>query len=318
MSTIDESLALVGDIGGTNSRFALARDGELLRETIRSVPTAMHASLVPAVAAFLREHGVRAGQGCIAIAGPVGGDDIRLTNSPWRFSIEAARGELGWRRLQVLNDFEAIGLALPHLRAQQLAQIGGDAPLAGRPRVALGPGTGYGATHVFDVDGRSVAIPTEGGHVSIAPSNAVELKLFEWLLDGGLQITCETLLSGPGLETIYRGLNVLRGGGAEPRRAADIQRAAVAGSDALCVETLQVFCELLGTAARDQALGTLARGGVFIAGGIVQRFVDFLRASNFRRRFEDSGTMSAVLKPIPVYVITEENPGLFGAAAQCR
>jgi len=310
--------ALVGDIGGTNSRFALARDGLLVAESIRSYSTATYGSLAPAVIDYLREQGVKARQGCVAIAGPVAGDEVRLTNSPWQFSIEQTCRELGWSRLQVLNDFEAVGLALPYLQPGQLAPIGPGIALEGHPRVALGPGTGYGATHVISVADRCIALPTEGGHVSIAPANAVELQLCQWLLDQNLQITCENLLSGPGLQHIYRALCAAHGADDRRLTAAEIHRGAIETGDGRCVQTLNVFCDLLGTAARDQALSTLARGGVYIAGGIVRRFIGFLRNSGFRQRFESSQTMHAVLKPIPVYVIKEEYPGLVGAAAQCR
>jgi glucokinase len=312
------SLALVGDIGGTNCRFALARDGALLRDTVTAYATAAHLSLADAVRDYLGEREVSVDRACIAIAGPVVGDRVHLTNYPWQFSIEQTRVELGLQRFRVLNDFEAVGLALPHLQSAQLQQIGGGAPLAGHPRVALGPGTGFGATHVINIDDRCIALPTEGGHISIAPSTALELKICQWLLERDSQIICEHLLSGPGLENIYRALATLQGDAAVHRSAAEIQHGAIDAADALCLEALTVFCELLGTAARDQALSCLARGGVYIAGGIVQRFIPFLRASRFRQRFEHSPTMHEVLAPIPVYVITEEFTGLVGAAAQCR
>ena len=310
--------ALVGDIGGTNSRFALARDGELIRASIESCATAKFPSLTHAALDYLQRQAVDVELGCIAIAGPVAGDRVHLTNHPWQFSIEQTRCELGLRQLRIVNDFQAIGLALPHLQPGQLEQIGGGKPIVGAPKVALGPGTGYGATHVIEVAGNNIALPTEGGHVSIAPSTLQELKLCQWLLEHDTQITCEHLLSGPGLETIYRALASWQGQADVRKAAAAIQHGAVETADRLCLEALTVFCELLGTAARDQALSCLARGGVYVAGGIVQRFIPFLRSSKFRQRFEFSPTMHDVLAPIPVYVVTEPFPGLVGAAAQCR
>lgn len=312
------SMALVGDIGGTNCRFALASDGVLIRATIKAFATAAFPSLAQAAHHYLQGQGVSVERGCIAIAGPVADDRVHLTNHPWQFSIEQTRLELGLQQLRIINDFQAIGLALPHLQPSQLEQIGGGTPVAGQPKVALGPGTGYGATHVIEVAGESIALPTEGGHVSIAPSTTQELKLCQWLLEHDAQVTCEHLLSGPGLETIYRALAEWQGRIDAGKTAAEIQHGAVDASDSLCLEALALFCELLGTAARDQALSCLARGGVYIAGGIVQRFIPFLCSSNFRRRFEFSPTMHAVLEPIPVYVITEAFPGLVGAAAQCK
>jgi len=309
------ALTLVGDIGGTNCRLALAREGQLLHESIATYADAAYPTLVDAIRAYLRMQQVDVSVACLAIAGPITGDAVKLTNNAWHFSIEQTRIDLNLAALAIINDFEAIALALPHLRREHLQQIGGAEPLQDKPKVALGPGTGYGAAQVIRADERFIALPTEGGHVSLAPSTERELALCAWLLRQGLQITREQLLSGPGLERIYRGLCNLDGIAAEALRAAEIQTRAIAGNDARCVAALTQFCELLGTAARDQALDVLAQGGIYIAGGIVKRFIPFLCASGFRQRFENSTTMSAVLEPIPVYVITTDNPGLFGAAA---
>lgn len=313
---LSNGITLIGDIGGTNCRLGLARHGELLRESITTYTDDAFPSLVDAIRAYLRKQQVEVTVACLAIAGPVTGDAIKLTNHAWHFSIEQTRDVLNLAALEVINDFEAVALALPHLRGEHLQQIGGAESRDDKPRVVIGPGTGYGAAHVIrDGDG-FIALPSEGGHVSIAPSTERELALCGWLLRQNLQITREQLLSGPGLEHIHRGLCDLDGLAPETLRAAAIQTRATAASDSRCVATLALFCELLGTAARDQALDSLAQGGVYIAGGIVKRFIPFLRASRFRERFEASSTMSALLKPIPVYVIVEANPGLVGAAAR--
>jgi glucokinase len=312
---ISNSTLLVGDIGGTNCRLALVRNGELLRDTITTYADAAYPRLVDAVRAYLGEHHAQIDAACLAIAGPIAGDEVKLTNHAWHFSIAQTRRELNLKALEVINDFESIALALPHLRAEHVEQVGGNEPRPGKPKVAIGPGTGYGAAKVIRCGELNVALASEGGHVSIAPSTQRELALCEWLLRHSLQITREQLLSGPGLERIYRGVCSLDGFDAEALCAADIQKRAIAGSDQRCVATLNMFCDWLGTAARDQALDAMAYGGVYIAGGIVKRFIPFLRASGFRQRFEDSDTMREVLEPIPVYVITEEHPGLLGAAA---
>ena len=317
---------LIGDIGGTNCRLALAHNGQLLRESITTYADDAYPTLVDAIRAYLHEQGVHEQKvlaqkaevtiACLAIAGPVTGDTVKLTNHAWHFSIEQTRIDLNLAALEIINDFEAIALALPHLRCEHLQQIGGAEPQPNKPKVVMGPGTGYGAAQVIRCGESFIALPSEGGHVSFAPSTERELALCAWLLRQDLQITREQLLSGPGLERIYRGLCELDGATAEALRAAEIQTRAVADNDPRCVAALNMFCELLGTAARDQALDILAQGGVYIAGGIVKRFIPFLRASGFRQRFEHSATMRAVLEPIPVYVITEDYPGLLGAAAR--
>lgn len=312
------SISLIGDIGGTNCRLALACEGQLLSESVKTFAVAAYPSIVAAVQAYLQGHNIKIDNACLAIAGPVGNDIVGLTNQSWQFSIEQTRIDLDLKSLRIINDFEAVGLALPHLSANQLQQIGGQRPVPQMPKVALGPGTGYGATHVIAHGNTVIALPTESGHISIAPTTQREMALFGWLHEQNLQITCEQLLSGPGLKTIYRALYDIefkRSGQLFDRlSSAEIQSRAVSNSDSLCIATLNLFCDLLGTAARDQALYCLARGGIYIAGGIVQRFVPFLRASGFRQRFENSVTMHAILEPIPVYVITEKDPGLIGAA----
>jgi glucokinase len=313
----NSTVSLVGDIGGTNCRLALANNGQLLHESIMTYAVAAFPSLTHAVQTYLNEHNIKIDNACLAIAGPVDGDLVRLTNQAWQFSIEQMRIDLNFKLLRIVNDFEAVGLALPHLNTYQLRQIGGRQAEPQKSKVALGPGTGYGATHVITYGNTVIALPTESGHISIAPSTQREVNVFQWLLDKNLQITCEQLLSGPGLQTLYRALYDLEFKGTrqfENLSAAEIQARAVENVDSLCIATLNLFCELLGTAARDQALCCLAKGGIYIAGGIVQRFIPFLRASGFRQRFESSATMRAILEPLPIYVITEENPGLIGAA----
>ncbi len=308
-------MTLVGDIGGTNCRLALVREGELLRESITTYTDADYPRLIDAVRAFLRRQQAHVDAACLAIAGPVTGDEIKLTNNAWHFSIAQTRRELCLDTLEIINDFEAIALALPYLRDGHVEQIGGAESQPDKPRVAIGPGTGYGAAQVVRCGEHFLALPSEGGHVSIAPATERELALCQWLLKQSLQITREQLLSGPGLERIYRGICSIDNKTAENLPAAEIQIRATAGSDPQCAAALTMFCEWLGSAARDQALDALAQGGVYIAGGIVKRFIPFLRASGFRQRFENSDTMRALLAPIPVYVITEEHPGLIGAAA---
>jgi len=309
-----DHLALVGDIGGTNCRLALARNGELLANSLRVCAVADFATLADAVSDYLAARSAIVGTACLAIAGPIDGDRVRLTNHSWDFSIARTRSELGLRALLVVNDFEAIGFGLARLRPAQLQQIGGAASAAGA-KVVLGPGTGFGAAVVIERGGALHVLPTEAGHISLAPCNERELELCRWLLRENLQITCEQLLSGPGLRLLHRALADIGAHRFDTPPAAAIVQCALAG-DPFCAQVLQQFCELLGTAARDQALSSLARGGVYIAGGIVQRFLPLLRESGFRARFEDSGAMRALLQPIPVYVIADASPGLIGAAAR--
>lgn len=307
------ALRLVADVGGTHTRFALAQAGEFL-DGPRTLPTRAFASLAEAAHAYLRECGARPDEACIAVAGPVDADTVRLTNHDWEFSHRALAAELGVARLGVLNDFEAIALALPHLGATERLAIGGGTARAGKPLVALGPGTGLGVAQLVPTRDGFQAIATEGGHASIGPANAEELRMIAALLEAGEHASRESLLSGPGIERIHRAVCALRAHTCEAQSAAQIQQRAVDGTHPCCRESLEHFCAFLGTAAADQALCCGAQGGVYIAGGIVPRFTDFLRHSRFRARFEDKGPMSAYLRAIPVFVITRSDPGLLGAA----
>ncbi|MET0379718.1 MAG: glucokinase [Spongiibacteraceae bacterium] len=315
------TLRLVGDIGGTNARFALAHRGDLIENSFASLHTDAHASLPDAIRHYLNL--IRHDDGTItdvriAIAGPVGGDAIAMTNANWHFSIRAVNDELRAQALpqlqsfKVINDFAAQALALPHLLPAQVINIGGIAAQGGSKTV-LGPGTGFGAACIAPHGGEFVVLPSEGGHAGLAPETTQELAVFKWLLDRQLPITRETLLSGPGLERLHRALADISGHTTSTLAAADIVNSALAG-DPFGRATLAQFCLLLGTAARDQALSCGTRGGVYIGGGIVLHFTDFFIGSDFRQRFETSSLMADYLHAIPTYLINTPNTGLIGAA----
>ena len=304
---------LVADIGGTNTRFALA-DAQGRLHAPLTLATRRFDSLADAARSYLESTGARPREGCIAVAGPVSGDAVRLTNHRWEFSIAALREGLGLQRLRVINDFEAIALALPALAADELLQIGGGEPVRGSPMAVLGPGTGLGVAQLIATRGGFQPVSTEGGHASIGPCDEAELQILATLMRNGQHLCREALLSGPGIERIYWALCLAAGSAYHGYSAAEIQAHAAAGSDATCRAALEHFCAFLGTAAGDQALCCGAQGGVFIAGGIVPRFTEFLRHSRFRERFEAKGPMREYVSAIPVFVITRENPGMLGAA----
>lgn len=311
MSTTE--VRLVADVGGTHTRFALSRGSEFI-DAPRTLSTRAFSSLGDAARSYLEQTGVHPHEACFAVAGPIDADTVRLTNHCWEFSQRALARELGIREFRVINDFEAIALAVPHLADTEVVQIGGDMLRPDRPLAVLGPGTGLGVAQLIPVQGGFRAVPTEGGHASIGPVDHAELQIIATLIDDGIPVSRESLLSGPGIERLYHAVSLIRSGTADSLSAAEIQVRAVAGSDPSCSEALAHFCAFLGTAAADQALCTGAQGGVYIAGGIVPRFTAFLQSSRFRARFETSGPMNGWLRTIPVYVITHHHPGLLGAA----
>lgn len=307
---------LLGDVGGTHARLALRTRAGI--ERVETLACADYPTLLDAIAQYLAAVGrppVR--HAAIGIATPVQGDAVRMTNHRWAFSIEAVRRALGLSTFLVLNDFTALALALPAIPATELAQVGGGCAEPDAPRAVLGPGTGLGVSGLI-ADGRGGWVPLagEGGHVSFAPFDEREVAIWRIARERfGGHVSAERLLSGPGLEFLYRALAHIDGLDVPPRGAAEISAQALAASDPLCVQTLTLFCTLLGTVAADLAITLGARGGVYIGGGIVPRLGDFFGRSPFRQRFEDKGRTSAYLRDIPVWVIHSPHPALLGAAA---
>ncbi|MES3025600.1 MAG: glucokinase [Pseudomonadota bacterium] len=310
---------LLGDVGGTNARFAWQDgDGAPLRD-IATIPTADHPSIAAALAHYL--HGLEraAPPWCaIGIANPITGDHVQMTNSHWSFSIEAVRRELGFERLVVINDFTALALALPDLAPADLRQLGGGAPVAHAPLALVGPGTGLGVSGLVPRGeaGRWVALEGEGGHVTLAATNAREAAVLGVLRDRFGHASAERAVSGQGLEALHAALCALDGAAENvPLTAAEVSRGALAASDPRCVEALDLFCAFLGNVAGNLALTLGARGGVYIGGGIVPRLGEVFTRSRFRECFEDKGRFRGYLAAIPVYVIhTEVSPALLGAA----
>ncbi|XVQ08844.1 glucokinase [Spirillospora sp. CA-255316] len=319
---------LIADVGGTNARFALVEGPGEPPARIRALHTRDHAGLAEAAAAYLAGLGVRPGAGCLAVAGPVAGGRIRLTNAGWASdSIERIRAHLDLPRLEVINDFAALALSLPHLSPEHdLRPIGVAAPPAAdgtAPLAVLGPGTGMGVAGLVPAPAqgaptRWIPLPGEGGHVDLPAATDREIELMRLLraeLGAG---NAEYLLSGDGLTRIHRLLAVIHGIKATPQTPAQICATAAEserGDDALRAEAVEVFCGLLGSFAGNVALTLGARGGVYLGGGILPRIAGTLASSGFRRRFEGKPPVEDFLRSIPTALIVHPHPALLGAAA---
>jgi glucokinase len=309
------SAALVADIGGTNARFAIADLGTLQLSSRGSFRCAEFPSLQAAAAAYLADFSKRPRAAALAVAAPVLGETVQFTNSSWSFGLEDLRTALGVEKLLVLNDFEALALALPHLEPSDLHQIGGGTAAGRATKVVLGPGTGLGLASLIWSPTGWLAMPSEGGHASFAVEDAREFAIFERLLTGRERLSAERVLSGPGLGDVYRVLAELQGQKVLPLQAPDVVKRALAGQDPIARETLERFATWLGRFAGDAALFFACRGGLYLGGGIVPRMVNILSAGPFRRAFEMKGRLASYLVPIPVYVILSGEAGLKGAAA---
>ena len=324
------TLELVADIGGTNARFALVDPAAATPGLLhpQALPTADFASLQHAAEHYLSSVGAQPRRAAIAVASPVDVDEIRLTNRAWSFSRRELRQSLGLDALLLLNDFGAIAWAVPALGPGDCIPLYGPAPVPPRgPVTVLGPGTGLGVALLVGGPARGwQAVETEGGHVSFAPLGEEEQVLARWLTAQFGRASNERVLCGNGLAHIDA---VLREAGPGAPRAplllrepalrapADIVAAALEGHDQVARRALARFCAVLGSVAGDAALMHGART-LLIAGGIVPRFVPFLRSSAFRERFLAKGRFAAYLESVAIAVIVQPNPGLLGAAVALR
>ncbi|MEZ5565753.1 MAG: glucokinase [Gammaproteobacteria bacterium] len=305
---------LIADIGGTNTRCALASAGEAPHaiETFRNREfPGLDRLLATYLGALPPQQ--RPDQAVIAVAAPIRGDEIRMVNINWTFSVSALARTLSLKRVIPLNDFAAQAYALPVLTPADLRQVGGGKAVDRAPKVVVGPGTGLGTAGLVCVNDQWHAITGEGGHVTMAPSNEREAHIIALGRERFGHCSAERLISGAGLAFVYEAL----GGGQSSHRALDGKEigARINAGDALAMEALDVFFELLGTVASNLALTFAAFGGVYIGGGITPRYVEQFAASGFRRRFEDKGRYRAFLADIPTWVITADEPALRGLAA---
>ncbi|MGO4410028.1 MULTISPECIES: glucokinase [unclassified Brevundimonas] len=308
---------LVGDVGGTNARFALARmvDGQVVLDHHESFPAHEHPTFLGGVKAFLDGCAVKPTGGVLAVAGPVTDGAIDLTNSPWQVS-EAELQSLGLNPVRLINDFEALAWGAPIVPEDQLASLGG--PAEGQHDAALavlGPGTGFGVSALArDSHGREIALPSEGGHACFAPGDAVEDEILRILRRRYDRVSIERLICGPGLLNMHRALAEIDGRESHIEDPAQITREALEDMHSPCGATLARFCAILGAVAGDVALTMGARGGIYIAGGIAPRILPFLKASPFRERFERKGRFQPYMEAIPTRVILHEQAALLGAA----
>ncbi len=306
---------LLADIGGTFARFAL-ETGTGQFEHAASLRCADHADFHAAVSAYLQSvpEG-RIAHAAVAIANPVAGDAVRMTNYHWQFSIEQMRARLGFDTLVVVNDFTALAMSLPRLRVEDRRQVGGG---ESRPKSVvglIGAGSGLGVSGLIPADDGWVALGTEGGHTSFSPHDELELVILRYAWRRYPHVSFERLLSGPGIALIHAALADRDSVSAEALAAPEITRRALAGNDPRCVETLDAFCAILGTAAANLAVTQGAFGGVYIGGGIVPRLGAYFDRSPFRARFEDKGRFSDYCKGIPTFVITAEHATFIGVSA---
>lgn len=310
--------ALVGDVGGTNARLALCNveNGDITQA--KTYSGLDYPSLEAVVVHYLKEHNVSVTDGCIAIACPITGDWVAMTNHTWAFSTAEMKKNLGFEHLEIINDFTAVSMAIPMIKEEHLIKFGGGEPVEGKPVAVYGAGTGLGVAHLVHVDKRWVSLPGEGGHVDFAPNSEEEGIILEELRTEIGHVSAERVLSGPGLVNLYRA--IVKSDSREPEnyQPKDITERALEDSCTDCRRALSLFCVIMGRFGGNLALTLGTFGGVYIAGGIVPRFLEFFKASGFRGGFEDKGRFKEYVHNIPVYLIVHDQPGLLGAGAHLR
>jgi glucokinase len=307
---------LVGDVGGTNARFALVDGPDGVPRDVESLPTRDHPGLAEAAAAYLDRFapGENPSAACLAVAGPVADGTFHLTNAGWpKGTPEAVRAHVGLPHLDVINDFEALALALPRLGADDLITIGGAHPRGDAPLAVVGPGTGLGVAGLVPTASGWVPLPGEGGQVDVPAATGREIEVARLLRQEKGAATAEYLLSGAGLARTYRYLAAIDG---EPARDLTAKQICDDRDDPRCREALEMFCALLGALAGNVALTLGARGGLYLGGGILPRIVDVLRRSAFRARFDGKPPVEDYMRAIPTALIVHPGPALVGAAVR--
>ncbi len=306
-------LALLGDIGGTNSRFGLIDLGSTEVRDVEVLKNDSFQGLEAAISHYVEKRGITELAGAaVDVAAPVDRELITLTNRDWTFSAESLRKAARAKRFRLLNDFEALAWSLPHIKTQDLVQIGGTVNPKPQVKVVLGPGTGLGMATLAPLPGGGwMPIPGEMGHITLPVVTAEELALKDAIMGKDKFSEVEDVLTGPGLLALYRVIAKVP----KHDKPEAVLQAALKGGDADAVKTLDHFMTFLARLAGDAAMCLQARGGVYLAGGIAPSIVEQLKKPKYRAVFEDKGRIAEVMKPIPWYVITDPFPAFKGCAA---
>lgn len=310
---------LLGDIGGTNARFAWQQAHSSEITHVRVLPCADYPTLLDAIFQYLEQTGLEVPTwAAFGIANPVVSDQVSMTNHHWQFSVEQTRRKLNLQRLLVLNDFTALALALPDLPVHSKIQVGGGETLVNAPIALLGPGTGLGVSGLVRVPGTWSWVPIigEGGHVTLSASTAEEFAVVSALQERFQHVSAERVLSGAGLVSLYQALAKVRDVASVPIESpSEIVALAQKDRDAFAREVLEMFFGFLGSVAGDLALTLGARGGLYVGGGIVPRVKERFLNSCFRERFESKGRFRSYLEAIPTWLIDAQiSPALIGAS----
>ncbi|GAB3093451.1 glucokinase [Aestuariicella hydrocarbonica] len=309
---------LVADIGGTNARFSLVtgcENGQYQLAQNHDLSSGDFPSFEACLQTYLDKiEGPMPRHACVALAGPVVGDEVIMTNVNWRFSQASVKQQFGFEVFCALNDFAALANSVPHLSDSDLTTIVAGSAQPDAAKAIVGPGTGLGVAALVPGKEEWVVVPGEGGHVAYAAQNAREMAVAA-LLQGKGYVCAEALISGRGLVNLFNSLAEIDGHPARVEDASEIAALAWEQQDPLALETWELFCQGVGTVASDAAVMFNAKGGVYLGGGILPRNIEAFKTSGFEARFKDKGVQTGFMSDIPVYLILHKHPALIGAAA---
>ena len=307
---------LLADIGGTHTRLTLARVPKGFAHT-ETFDNARFPDLASLVESFLKQlpDAERPQTGAFAVASPVDGDKIRMTNCGWEFSLSSLCKQLGLDALYCINDFTAIALAIPRMGPEDTIQIGAGAGRARAPIGVIGPGTGLGVSGLIPCGDGWVPLLAEGGHVTLAAATEEESRVLDRLRERFGHASAERVLSGPGLAELYKTLAQITGQEAQSGSSEEISQRAIHEKDSVAVNALSMYFAMLGTVAGNLALTLGARGGIYLAGGILPTMPDALQHSRFRERFIEKGRYRSYLNAIPTFLVVEPYPAFIGLLA---
>ena len=314
----EKMLSVVVDLGGTNIRFAVCdlETGKLSQ--LEELVCADFSTLEEVLTQYFSTLHSEVKNLCIGIACPVEGDQVTMTNLSWEFSQRTLKDKLNLNSLYVINDYTAISLAVPFLSPEERIQIGGGEAESEGVTAVFGPGTGLGVSHIVKSADKWVNLPGEGGHTSFTANTREQAEVLFLLQEQFGHVSAERILSGQGLVNIYQSLCAVAKQTPKFELPKEVSKAGLDGSCDIARRTMEVFCQVMGSFAGNLALNLNCTGGVYIAGGIVMRFIEFFQASEFRSFFEEKGRFKAQLSGIPTFLITNTNPGLLGATVYLR
>jgi glucokinase len=298
---------LIADIGATSTRCAVCRSGDRHHRDLEIFQNDQFDSLKALLGGYVESLSEKPSGGALAIAAPISGDDVQMTNRDWHFNRLELGERLGLTRLEIVNDFHAVAYALPQLPNRDLVEIGKATAYRAGSRAALGPGSGLGVSAWIVENGRGVAMHGEGGHVTLSGRDEVEDRIIARIRGRYGHASAERVLSGPGIIALHSAMH-----GDDMKTSREITSATV---DRKCRATMEQFYRFLASVAADLAMTTGAYGGIYIAGGIVPDNIEQIQASSFRERFEEKNRYRDYMQAIPTYVISDPTPGLTGLMA---